>query len=51
LGKQIEKDETGGANSTYRERRRGDRVSMGNLEETDLSEDLRIDGRTILKWT
>jgi hypothetical protein len=41
----------GGACRTFGERRRGDRILMGNLEETDHLEDKRIDERIILKWT
>jgi hypothetical protein len=48
-GNQIERDEMGGACSTFGERRRGDRILMGNLEETDHLEDKRIDERIILK--
>jgi len=52
LGDQIEKNETGGACSTYREGR-GEAHSgfwWGNLRERNHFEDPDVEGKIILRW-
>jgi len=49
-GDQIEKNEMGGACSTYGDRRVMYSVWWGNLRERDHLEDSGVDGRIILRW-
>jgi hypothetical protein len=49
-GDKIEKNEMGGACSTYREGRGVYRCWWGNLRERDHWGDPGVDGRIILRW-
>jgi hypothetical protein len=49
-GNQIEKNEMGGACSTYGEKRCTYRILVGRVREGDHLGDPGIDGRIILKW-
>jgi hypothetical protein len=50
LGNQIEKNETGGACSTYGAKERCIHDLVGRAEEGDHLGDPGVDGRIILKW-
>jgi hypothetical protein len=50
LGNQIEKNEMGGACSTYGEKEVRTGFSWGDLREGDHLGDPAVDGRIILKW-
>jgi hypothetical protein len=52
LGNKIEKNEIGGACSTYREGKGKAYTGFwwGNLREGDHMEDPAVDGRMILRW-
>jgi hypothetical protein len=50
LRDQVEKNEIGGAYSTYGESRGVYRVLGGNLEEGDHLEDPDVDEKIILRW-
>jgi hypothetical protein len=49
-GDQLEKNEMGGACSTYGEKRGAYRILVGDLREGDHLGDRGVDGRIILKW-